>query len=148
MTTLTYDLTPPRRPGVAQDLGGCDLVDDPEFPPDPTADPTADTWNQEGKLAEAVARVSAVGAVYVNSAGTIVYSTFQRSTALGTSLVATHHGAGDDSIVWAAADFPAAILPPVAFVTGTTATTIAVEDLAPGARVRRGAASGFVLLWF
>ena len=145
MSDLTYDLASPRRPGVAQDLGGAELIDDPEFPPNPETDPTADTWNQDQLLLEAFGRMTPVAMVHVNSSGAIVATSYARSTAPGTAITVTHTGAGDDTVNWAAADFPAAIMPPVAFVTGTTATTCAVEALSPGARVRRGAASSFVL---
>lgn len=145
MTTLTYDLASPRRPGVAQDLGGAALIDRPGLVPNPETHPTADTWNQDQKQIEAHARTAAVAMVHVNSSGAIVATSYLRSTPPATAITVTHTGAGDDTVNWDAADFPAAIMPPVAHVTGATATTCATEALSPGARVRRGAASSFVL---
>lgn len=145
MSDLTYDLASPRRPGVAQDLGGAALIDDPEFPPNPETDPTADTWNQMGKLLEAICRTAPVAILEVSAAAAVTNAKYMRSTAPGTTPTAVLNGAGDISVSWAAADFPAAALAPVAVVRGATVTTCATDALSPGARVRTGAAVPFTL---
>ena len=55
--TLTYDQTPPHRPGV-DELGGAAFQNRADFPPDPSTQLTAEMWNQLTKLGPALAKVT------------------------------------------------------------------------------------------
>lgn len=145
MTTPTYDLATPRRPDVDTDMAGAALIDEPGFVPDPTIMPSADVLNMSALMAVAHGRVVPVAILEVSAAAAITSATYARSTAPATTPTAVLNGAGDVSVSWSAADFPAALCAPVAVVRGTSPTTIATEALTPGARVRSGAAVPFTL---
>lgn len=145
MTTSPFDQTPPRRPDLATDFAGASLVDEPGFVPDPTQMPSAAVWNQLCNVADAVGRTMPVAILEVSAAAVVTGASYARSTAPGTTPTAVLNGAGDVSVSWDAADFPAAVRAPVAMVRGTTAATVATEALSPGARVRSGSAVPFTL---
>lgn len=116
---LTYDGDPgnavaPFRPGI-DDLGGAELLDDQEYPPDPETQPTADAWNQKVMVAVAHARVVPVMLVAVRFAAGV--PTVEAFSSVSTSLLSgdltiLDNGAGDTSITWAADALPVPLVPP------------------------------------
>lgn len=146
MTTSPFDEAPPRRPDLALDFAGATLVDETGYVPDPTQMPSAAVWNQLCNVAAAIGRTMPVAILEVSAAAAVTGASYARSTAPATTPTAVLNGAGDITVSWDAADFPGAILAPVALVRGSTAATCAVEALTPGARVRSGSAVPFTLL--
>lgn len=144
MTTSPWNLSAPHRP-TTDDLV-CDLVDDTEFPPDPTTQPSAAGWNQRGLCNVASGRVVAAAKVTVRfTAGTPgVYAvTSCRGDLTGPDFTLVDNGAGDTTITWSATAFPAPVADATAAATGATPVLVAVERLsAYSCRVRTLDAAG------
>src|SRR5688500_18705993 len=98
---LTYDgdalnAIVPHRPGI-DDLGGDELIDHQEFPPDPETMPTADAWNQKVGCIAAQGKVlpSAIIGVRFNAGAPVVEFFSSVSSSLDASDVGlTDNGAG------------------------------------------------------
>lgn len=111
LTDCTYNLTPPRRPSLA-DLGGAEKRNDARYPPDPVTMPTAPDWNQFAVLFEGMNKLVpfiefeirfSAGAPYIASVRSM------RSSLTTASFAApTDNGVGDTTISWApiATSFP------------------------------------------
>lgn len=111
-STLTFDETPPRRPGLT-DIASGTKEDDPGATPDPATMPTADEDNQKTKQAAAAAKMIALARITVTFAsGT---PSISHVSAPGTNVTADNftvvdNGAGDTTIWWTANE----VLPPTA----------------------------------
>jgi len=122
VSTLTYDLSPPIRPAIA-DLGGGNKEQDAQALPDPVRHITKGDVDQWAKQIAAFARVVPNCLVTVHQvAGT--YSVYSVSS-LGTLITAptftvTKNGTGDVTLSWPAGTFPAPICDHEAQATGTT----------------------------
>lgn len=114
----TWDLVPPRRPGV-DDFNGCAKMDDAEFPPDPETMPSAAEWNTKGLLLVALGKVvpnARISVHFANGAPTLASFTAAPNAVTVTTLsVARTAGgslAGDVSITWPAGTFPEPLTQP------------------------------------
>lgn len=101
----TFNLTPPRRPSLA-DLGGAEKRDDARFPPDPVSMPTAPNWNQFALLHEGLAKFVPFieFEIRFNAGAPYIASVRSMRSALTTASFAapTDNGPGDTTISWAA----------------------------------------------
>jgi sugar/nucleoside kinase (ribokinase family) len=101
-SSFTFDLTPPRRPSLA-DLGGAAKQDDAAFPPNPLTMPTAENWNHFARALEAWGKVVPFLVVTIHIlAGTptlvsveSVRSTFTLTYLQGIVGLLVDNGAGD-----------------------------------------------------
>jgi hypothetical protein len=138
----TFDLTPARRPSLA-DLGGAAKQDDARYPPDPTTMATAQNWNQFARFMEGAGKLIPFAAITVQiSGGTPSVASVQsmRSTLTTASFAITDNGTGDTTIDWSAipTSFPPSNRAPKAYLVGdgsfleptcdtTTANTVRVR---------------------
>lgn len=109
----TFDLDPPRRPGLS-DLGGAQKENHPKRPPDPVKHPTAEEWNHFAKLLAKLGAIVPLARVYVRvTAGvpSIQNVVGMRSDLLAADLTLEDHGTGDTSIRWVAPGTSGAKLP-------------------------------------
>lgn len=110
----TFDLDPPRRPGLA-DLGGARKENHPKRPPDPEKKPTAEEWNHFAKLLEKLGAIVPLARVHVKfTAGTpAIFNVVSMRNGLValTDLTLEDHGTGDTSIRWVAPGTAGAKLP-------------------------------------
>jgi hypothetical protein len=110
---LTYNQTPPHRPGI-DELGGGAFENDPDFPPHPTTEPAAEDFNQTTKQLVAQARMMAAVEFYVVfTAGVPAINTV---VGLPDGLVAgdftvVDNGAGDTSITHTGGKIPPQMYP-------------------------------------
>lgn len=110
--TLTFDETPPRRPGLSDITGGT-KEDDPAHEPDPATMPTAAEDNQKSKQIAAHAKVADLAILTVTfSSGA---PSIANVKALGTNITVdsfdvVDNGVGDTTIWWTDAE----VLPPTA----------------------------------
>ena len=112
---LTYEQTPPLRPGIG-DVGGGAKINDVLNPPDPQTMPTAEDANQTAKQLVALGSVAAMAIFEVTiAAGTpsITALTTVRTDKVVGDFTVTDNGVGDTSIDWAAGTFPAKTTQPV-----------------------------------
>lgn len=117
---LVYDGDPsngiaPYRPS-ANDLGGCQKLDDANFPADPVTMPSAWEYNEMGLLLVALAKVTGAALIYVSNSGTPTISGLRAAGSIITAspvvtvgsvstcgdFTVTHNGAGDFSVVCSA----------------------------------------------
>lgn len=138
----TWNLTPPRRPGI-NDVGGGAKTQSAAYPPDPATKPTADDVNQWQFQLVAIAGMIPCATITVANSGspamTDVASPIDAvagHTTSGDVLTVTDNGVGDTSITWAANTFPPPIGKPKAYVTGATTAEIAVDAITNGVRIR------------
>lgn len=125
----TFDLTPPRRPSLA-DLGGAAKRDDAKFPPDPTSMPTAQNWNFFARELEAIGKFLPFLVVTVDMLSgtpTLVYVASARSSIDLTFLQAiagllVDNGPGDTTFDYTtiASIFPPPTRPPQVDLIGAT----------------------------
>lgn len=138
MTTITYKQSPPRRPTIG-DLDGGQLVDDPEFPPDP-GDPSAGAANQRDMLLVAQQGMAEHTKLYITFSGGTPTKTGIRSLRddLTTAdFTVTDNGAGDTSITHTGGKLPADAWPAESKVVGNSGdATDNVELITNGWRVR------------
>lgn len=135
---LTFDLVPPRRPGIS-DVGGAQKEDDLNYPPDPVRMLTGADENQGEKLTVAYGKVVANAKVTVHFSGStpsVAQASGCGSAVVPSLFTVTDNGAGDTTISWPAGTFPAAIADHTARLTGATVGMIACETVSNGARVR------------
>jgi len=140
--TLTFDESPPRRPGL-DDVGGGQKVNDGGTP-DPVRDPTAEDANQTALQLVALGKVMPVALLSVANSGAPALDR-QSCAPTAPSLLTftvTDNGVGDTSITWPAGTFPAPVAKPRAYVTGATPALIAAEAITNGVRVRTRDAAG------
>ena len=144
--TLTFDIAPPRRPGIS-DVGGAQKEDDIFEPPDPVEMPTAADDNQHQRLLVAYGAVVPVAVVTVHVSG-VTPSVFKVSSAstlvVPATFTVTINGTGDTSVTAPANTFPPPVADGVASVVGATVGQAAVEQITNGWRVRRTNATGAV----
>lgn len=110
----TFDLDPPRRPGI-DDFNGIAKEDDPEEPPNPREQPNAAEWNTMEWLLMSIGRVMPVSVVSVASNAVTQASAAKKDVTTGTFTV-TVNGTGDLDITWPANTFPAAVAAPAGFL--------------------------------
>lgn len=139
----SFDLTPPRRPSLA-DLGGAAKQDDARFPPDPVTMATAQNWNFFARFFEGLGKFVPFVAIEVRFAAGAPYianvQSMRSSLVIGSFPTPTDNGAGDTTIDFSsiANQFPPANLPPDAVLIGdgdmryptcdtTTANTVRVR---------------------
>lgn len=144
-TLPTFDLTPPRRPGL-DDVGGGAKVDDSEFPPDPIEMPTADDDNQHQNL---LVRYGGVVPIAILS---VHYTTGTPAINKVVSCVAaaivpgfftlTDTGTGNCLVAWAANSLPTPVIDHDAKAVGATPGFATAETLTNSARVRVSNAAG------
>jgi hypothetical protein len=146
----TFDLTPPRRPAIA-DLGGGQKVNGINKP-DPVRMPTAEDWNQFGFQIEAANRVLPVLRIVVtyDGGGNPIVSAVQsqRSGVLTSDVLPTKNGTGDISLDYTLANFPAPAAPPCAHINGSTPGFCAAVITGTGVRVHTNNAAGALQLAF
>ena len=128
-SSYTFDLTPPRRPSLA-DLGGAAKQDDAEFVPNPITMTTAENWNHFARALEAWGKVVPFLVVTVDmQSGTPTLQAVQsvRSTFTLTYLQAivglfVDNGAGDTTFDYTsiATQFVPPTRPPQVDVIGAT----------------------------
>jgi hypothetical protein len=139
MTTLTFDETPPRRPGIG-DVGGGAKEDDVEFPPNPVTMATADEYNQIGGQVVGLWAVCAAAVVHVTISGgtpsiTSVWS--PRTGLVAGDFSLTDHGAGDTSVLHAGGKLPPATFPAFALqVDDVEIDRVRAVPVTNGARVK------------
>lgn len=145
-STLTYELTPPRRPGI-NDVGGGELEDHPKAPPNPKTHPTAGGLNQTAKLLVALDKVTPVISVSVGITGgnpSVLLVTHKRESTVAVTVV--DNGVGDTTVQWAKGTFPTPIRRPGADVNGATPAMFSVEPFSDvdhdGVRMRTADAAG------
>jgi uncharacterized phage protein gp47/JayE len=135
--TLTWDESPPRRPGL-DDVGGGQKVNGIPAP-DPVRMLTAEDVNQFSAQIAGMGRVVAACKISVRfSAGAPVLYKFSApgSDVVSGTFTLTDNGTGDTSIEWPANTFPTLVVEGEATVNGATPAMIAVETISNGVRVR------------
>jgi hypothetical protein len=125
----TFDLTPPRRPSLA-DLGGAAKQDDAQFPPNPLTMATAQNWNAFARSIEAWGKVVPFLVVTVDMlSGTptlvgvqSVRSTFTLSYLQGIVGLLVDNGPGDTTFDYTsiANQFPPPTRAPQVDLSGST----------------------------
>jgi hypothetical protein len=98
----TFDLAPPRRPGVT-DFNNASKEDDPDFPPNPVTMPTAGEYNTLCKLMVAMGKVMPVAIVDIKfTTGTPSVDRFvaASSSASLSSFTVVDSGAGVTDVHW------------------------------------------------
>jgi hypothetical protein len=139
MTTLTFDETPPRRPGIG-DVGGGAKEDDVEFPPDPVTMPTAADANQMALQIVGLWAVSAAAIVHVTFSGSTpsIAGVFSPRTGLvAADFALTDNGLGDTSVVHAGGKLPPATFPAFALqVDDVEIDRVRAVPVTNGARVK------------
>lgn len=136
--TVTYDQTPPIRPGI-DDLGGGQKVNRTQ-PPDPVTMMSASDFNQTTKQVVELAAVVpiVIVAIHFVAGAPQVYSV----TGMGAWAKDPSHftlqdnGTGDTTVSWAASKFPNRTAEADASITGATVGMISTETLTNSARVR------------
>ena len=148
----SFDLTPPRRPSLA-DLGGAAKQDDAANPPNPITMATAQNWNQFAQDLEGLCKFVPFVQLEVRFSSGVPYiaaCTSMRSSLEVASFVApTDNGAGDTTISFAAiaAQFPPANQPPEVYLIGDDAMLAPTADTTTANTVRvrtRGAGGALV----
>lgn len=142
--TCTFDLTPPRRPGI-DDVGGGAKQDDIFFPPDPVEMPTAADDNQHQNLLVRYGAVVPLAVVTVHfTAGTpsVFKVTSVKTAVVPGTFTVTDGGVGITTLAWAANTFPAAVADHYAFATGGAIATATAEILTNSVKVRTGNSAG------
>ncbi len=117
--TLTFDISPPRRPAL-DDVGGAALVDNATEPPIPPEMPYADQLNQWALQIQRFGGIVPVALFSVRFAtGTPVLDSFGclPTAPMTGSFTITDEGPGTTTITWAAGTFPSAIVKPMVTVT-------------------------------
>lgn len=147
----------PARPSL-DDLGGADLEDDQEYPPDPETDPTAAAWNQRARVHSAHAKVVPVMLLsvrFVAGAPTVEDFSSTSSTLVAGDLVITDNGDGDTSVAVPADTLPLPIAKPMLSIWEDVEIDRqrAVYVSATEVRVKTklgavGTDAGFQLAWF
>lgn len=140
---LTWDESPPRRPGI-DDVGGGQKVNGVPAP-DPVRMLTAEDCNQTAAQIAAMGRVVGVCKISVRfSGGTPVLYKFSApgSDVETATFTITDNGTGDTSITWPANTFPTLVVEAEAFVNGATPAMIAAESITNGVRVRTKSDAG------
>lgn len=144
-TSPTFDLTPPRRPGIG-DVGGGQKTDDLTYGAiDPITMPSAEEDNQKQFLLVAYGKVVANAKVTVHFSGgtpSVAQASGCGSAVVPGLFTVTDNGTGDTSVTWPAGSFPAAIADHEAHVTGATVGQIACETISNGARIRTTGTTG------
>lgn len=134
--TLTYDQSPPFRPGLS-DLQNALKTDDEEFPPDDTEMPFAAEANQQAVQIASISKTREVGLVAIHfTAGTP--AVFQQSCAqsLEPTFTVQDLGNGDTRITWPANTFPNPVVPATAHLTADVDATIACIAITNGVEVK------------
>lgn len=142
--TCTFDIVPPRRPGI-DDVGGAQKQDDILFPPDPVEMPTAADDNQHQRLLVAMGEMVAVAMITVRYAAGVPSINKVASpiaAVIAGTFTVVDNGVGDCSLTWAANTFPAAVADPFVNATGATIGKGSAEIIANGVRVRMANAAG------
>ncbi len=140
MTTLTFDESPARRPGLDDDLGGADFEDDPVFPPDPNIFPVSAAWNQKAATVAALAKVAPAFVSVTFTAGTPSVSA---ATGPGAAVVPglftlEDIGTGNTYVKWPTGSLPPLAMPPMVFCNSTTAGAVCrAVSLAPSGGFER-----------
>lgn len=127
----TFDLDPPRRPGLS-DLGGATKISHPRRPPDPATMPTAEEWNHFAKLLEKVGSLMPLARVYVRITGgtpSIQHVVGVRSGLVAGDFTVQDHGTGDTSLRWIAPGVGGQKLPAT---SGAPSASIVQDVAAPG----------------
>lgn len=144
--TLTWDITPARRPSTA-DVGGCNKQQTTGAKaPDPDRHLTKDDVDQWAKQIRGLGGMCPVAKLTMRySAGWVKHLCQTPGTSITTAdFAVTVNGTGDVTISWAGSStkFPAPIADHTAIVTGGTAGFATVESLTNSVRVRVMNASG------
>jgi hypothetical protein len=109
--TLTYDISPARRPSL-DDMGGASCEDDAKNPPDPETMATAAQYNQIQGQCQALAKVAASFILGVTNDGTGagIYSLSATGTNITTgTFTVARTGTGIVQITWPSGTFPTAV---------------------------------------
>ena len=141
----TFDLVPPRRPGL-NDFEGAALTDDVEQPPNPGTDPTSAVWNTICRTLTALGMTAPVlclgitGHVtqpFINAMACVVSAVTQTPVVGGVfgTFTITRNSIGNVSITWPAGTFPAAAFPPTAFLNAPAAGMVTAFAIANGVTV-------------
>lgn len=112
---LTWDITPPRRPSLA-DVGGATLADHAAKPPNKETMPYADELNQWAKQIERLATMIGSFGVSVTFGGSgpvVSQYTAMRTTVLNATFTVVPNGTGDTTISWPVNTFPTSVLGPM-----------------------------------
>lgn len=107
-SSLTWDITPPRRPSL-DDIGGATLADDAAYPPHKATMPYADQLNQCQTQIERLAAITEVVTLSVTFAAgvpSVSQFTAMRTTTVIGDFTVTDNGPGDTTITWPASTFP------------------------------------------
>ena len=136
--TLTYDQTPPHRPGIDELGGGAKTNGLPE--PDPVTMLRAEDVNQLSQQAAAVGRVMPVALLQVDVSGIVYGATALACAPTGmttSDFNLVRNGAGDVTITWTADLLPSPAARPRVSVQGSTPLLTAVQSVsAVSCRVR------------
>lgn len=103
-STLTWDITPPRRPSL-DDIGGATLADDAAYPPHKATMPYADQLNQCQTQIERLAAMTEALTISVTFAAgvpSVSQFTSMRTTTVIGDFTVTDNGTGDTTITWPA----------------------------------------------
>ncbi len=98
----------PARPSV-DDMGGDELLDDQEYPPDPETQPTAAAWNQKVATLAAHAKVTPtllVSVRFVAGVPSVEDFSSVSSTLAPADIQFTDHANGDTTVAWPADKLP------------------------------------------
>lgn len=138
--TLTYDETPPRRPGIDDILVTTKEQPAGLPPPNPRYGPTAEEANQSGKQIVALAKVTptVVMSLMYDSASAeyevLQFSAAGSDVAIDT-FTPTRNAKGDISVTWPAETFPSPAAKPEVSANGTTPCLSCVDSISNGVRV-------------
>lgn len=144
--TLTYDITPARRPSTA-DLGGCNKQQTAgAHAPDPDRHLTKNDVDQWAKQIRGLAGMVPIALLTMRySAGWNKHTVATPGTSISTAdFTVTANGTGDVTLDWSGSSdkFPAPVADHTACVTGGTAGSATVEALSNSVRVRVVDAAG------
>ncbi len=121
-STLTWDITPPRRPSL-DDMGGGTVQDHAARPPYKATMPYADLYNQGQTQTERLAAMTEAVTISVTFAagvpGVSQFTAMRTSVVIGNFTV-TDNGTGDTTITWPASTFPTSTGGPMASLNDTT----------------------------
>ena len=103
-TSLTFDITPPRRPSL-DDIGGAVATDHATRAPTKATMPYADAWNQMQRQDERMAAMTEVVVLSITFAAgvpSVSQFTAMRTTTVIGDFTVTDNGTGDTTITWPA----------------------------------------------
>jgi len=133
-TTLTFDESPARRPGLDDDLGGAEYEDDPVFPPEPGTMPASAAWNQNAAQVAALAKIAPAFVAVTFSAGTpsVAAATGPGGSVVPGLFTVEDIGTGNTIVKWTTGTLPPLSGFVIAACNSTTAgAVVRAVSLAP-----------------